>query len=150
MIYDKLENAHLYISSCRGLSQAVAYAQNLDPATPDGRYEIAGKDIYAVVVSYTTQPAVTVPFEAHKKYIDVQFVIRGAELMDVSLDENLEVKTPYSEENDCLLLKAPEHYSSMLMTPGTFAFLYPHDVHRPGCRVDGPVDVRKLVVKIRL
>lgn len=149
MIYDKLENAGQYTASLEALSKAVEYARSIDPSMPDGRIEIEGDNIYGLLSSYETMAESDVPFEAHRKYIDIQFLLEGRERLDVSHDDALEVKEPYSEEGDAALYYAPDTFSSVVLEPGKFVVLFPQDKHRPACRLGGPQKARKLVVKVR-
>ena len=48
---------------------------------PLGRNEIDGEDVYANVLEYDTVPAAEKELEAHRDYYDVQFVVRGEELL---------------------------------------------------------------------
>ncbi|WP_369461599.1 YhcH/YjgK/YiaL family protein [Thermoclostridium stercorarium] len=47
----------------------------------DGRYEIDGNDVYALVQSYTTLPSDQCKWESHDKYIDIQYIVRGKEII---------------------------------------------------------------------
>ena len=150
MIYDTFENIGLYFGGAEPLRKALDFAIGFDPSQPDGRYEVDGDSIYANVMSYETKPAEKLKLEGHKKYIDVQLLLKGSEYMDVSLDRNLDVDTPYSGENDCALFASPKHSASVLLEPGKFAVVFPHDIHQPGRLVEGPAPVRKMVVKVRV
>ena len=151
VIVDTFENVDLYAPCCWGLKQAVDFARQFDPAAADGKIEIDGQRMYAMVLSYKTKSTDGLPFEAHKKYLDVQILLRGEERMDVSLDADLPIQTPYSEDADAILFDAPDSYSSLVAKPGQFAAFFPEDIHRPSAALGGAsADVRKLVVKIRL
>ena len=133
MIYDTFSNTRLYFSKKQAVSKALQYAAEFDQSKPDGRYDIDGDKLYALVMTYHTKSADELKFEAHKKYIDVQLLLDGQEFLDVSLDKNLDVQMPFSAEMDAVLFKAPKQFSSVLLEPGRFAVLYPDDIHRP-CR----------------
>ena len=147
MIYDKLTNAALYASADTPLGKALEFAADFDPETPDGKIEIDGANMYAVLNTYNTNPAEDLSFEAHRKYIDVQLLLSGTEDVDVSQDlDDMEVIQAYSDESDAGLYDTPENWSTIVLSPGSFAVFYPDDAHRPGAG-DGS-SVRKLVVKI--
>lgn len=150
MIYDMFQNVKLYRAHGQTLLQGLAYAAGFDPSQPDGRYEIDGKRLYAMVMSYETKPAEELVFEGHRKYIDVQLLLEGREFMDVSLDTQLEVTMPYSEEKDAALFAAPERFTSVLLEPGVFAVLFPEDLHRPSRRLKDSQQVRKMVIKVHI
>ena len=150
MIYDTFEKVDLYFDRTESLHKALDFARTFDPSQPDGKYEIDGDNIYAMVMTYDTREAEELKFEAHKKYIDVQLLLKGSELLNVSLDHNLEVDTPYAEQKDVVLFKAPRYSTAVLLEPGNFTVLYPDDRHQPGCRVAEVASVRKMVVKVRV
>lgn len=148
MIYDTFENMDLYFKETDKLYKALSFAVNFDQLQPDGRYDIDGDNIYALVMTYDTKDIEELKFEAHKKYIDVQLLLEGEEFIDVSLNNALEVATQYSEQNDVTMLIPPEYFTSLLLTPGNFAVLYPHDIHQPGRQTEDNTQVRKMVIKV--
>ena len=151
MIYDKLENSDLYAAGNSNIQKAFNFLKNFNPSQPDGRIEIQGNDIFALVMSYETRDGATALFETHKKYIDVQYIVSGAEQCDVvGLCDTLVVDKPYDDDNDCALYKEPAHYGSCVMTTGCFAVFYPQDAHRPNCHLTSINNVRKIVVKVKV
>lgn len=148
MICDVLDNADLYASVHPLLGRALDFARQFDPATAEGRIDIEGDDLYAMVVSYDTSPADERLFEAHKRYIDVQILLQGSERLDVAFTGGTVTK-PYEDDSDAILFGDALEFSSLVLTPGTFAILFPHDIHRPGCDVHNAEGVRKLVLKLR-
>ncbi|MCK5114297.1 MAG: YhcH/YjgK/YiaL family protein [Phycisphaerae bacterium] len=147
MIYDKFANAHLYAAPETALGKALKFAADFDPETPDGRIEIDGDKMYAILNTYDTNPSEDLSFEAHRRHIDVQVLLSGAEDIDVSQDlDDMEVIQQYSEDSDAGLYDTQKNWSTVVLTPGTFVVFYPDDAHRPGIG-DGS-SVRKLVVKI--
>lgn len=150
MIYDRFENIDLYFGKDDKLYCVLQFAADFDTSQPDGKYEIEGNDIYAMVMSYDTKPADELKFEAHKKYIDVQLLLAGREFLDVSLDNGLKIDTPYSEEKDVVLFDPAGNCTSVLLEDGNFVILYPHDVHQPGRQITGAESIRKMVIKVRV
>jgi biofilm protein TabA len=150
MIYDVLKNAHLYFTPGCRLAKAIDFVRNFNLSEPDGRYEI-GDTMYAIVMSYKTKPAEQQKSETHKKYIDIQVVLSGRERIDIALfSDRMVIETPYDEAKDAAFYKLGGAYVPLIMTEGTFAVLYPQDVHRPSCNLDGAADVRKIVVKVQI
>jgi YhcH/YjgK/YiaL family protein len=66
----------------------------------------------------------------------------------VSQDRDLPILEAYDERRDVVFLKPPEHVASLVMKPGCFGVFYPHDIHRPGCRLREKCRVRKIVLKV--
>jgi len=150
MIYDLIGHAKYYSKGFDRLAKAVSFIRKIGPSVKDGRYDICGDDMYAVVSSYQTKKDRTLPFEAHRKYIDVQCVLKGEERIDIVQGTGFRIKNRYSAKKDVLFIYPPNRYSSIILTPGYFTLFYPQDLHRPGQCVTSPEEVRKLVVKIRL
>jgi len=150
MIYDVFENIELYCKKGEPLYKAIAFARDFDLSQPDGIYEVQGRDVFGIVMSYDTAPASEKVFESHKKYLDVQVLLKGCERQDIVLAEELEPLVPYDAEKDMAKLKAPDRYASIFMEPGKFAVLYPHDIHRPNCDFEKKCSVRKICMKVRI
>jgi biofilm protein TabA len=149
MILDTLEHAGQYEALGTGIALGLAYVQTFDPATPDGRYELDGDDLFALVQSYGTAPATEKRFEAHRRYVDIQYVAHGSERVLHARAAGLEVQVPYSEAKDVELFVDPPASSSFLLQPGEFAIFFPWDAHKPGCMAGGRSEVRKVVLKVR-
>ena len=150
MIYNTFEHLDRYAGGGSLLHKALVFARDFDRSKPDGDYEIEGDSLYAMVKTYATQPRESLQFESHIKYIDVQVLLDGEELIDVALEKNLEVVQEYSEEKDAAFFGAPEKYTSVIMKPGRFVVLYPEDVHRPNCSLQKDREVRKIVLKVHV
>jgi YhcH/YjgK/YiaL family protein len=148
MIYDRLENLNLYCQPGTRLYRALVYARDVSRRVADGRMDIDGDRLYASVATYETGARVERRFEAHKKYIDIQVLLEGEEVIDVSLGRELSTLEAYDEKRDVLFLKPPQHFASLAMHPGYFAVFYPHDVHRPGCHLQEKRRVHKIVMKV--
>lgn len=89
-------------------------------------------------------------YETHRLYIDVQCVLSGEEYIDVLPASGLEVVKPYRPEKDVAIYKdpGPGPGERLRLGPGSIAVFFPQDGHMPGQRIDGPVLVRKTVIKV--
>ena len=120
------------------------------PHKPDGRYPVDGDDLYYIVQHYTTKPIDQGRFESHKKYIDIQALIAGQEILGYSPIHGLEVVEPYDEAKDIMFYRVGTILAQTRLEPGLFCLLYPHDAHLPSCQVTCPAAVHKVVFKIRV
>lgn len=147
MIYDTFE--HLVEVGGLGslLLRALEFARDFDASRADGRYEIEGQALFANVMSYETKAHGGV-FEAHQKYLDVQVVLAGQEIVEVAQGDGLRCVTPFDKAKDVSFWEATGPCHSIVLRGEGFVVLYPQDVHRPGRQVNGPAAVRKLVVKV--
>ena len=80
MIIDKIENSHIYKELGKRIEKAFEYIRNTDLKNiQPGRYEINGENIFALISEYKTKSEHEGKLEAHRKYLDVQFVISARE-----------------------------------------------------------------------
>ncbi len=115
-----------------------------------GRQLIDGTDLYAVVSEYVSKNEEDTRFEAHRDYVDLQYVISGNELMGMEpLSLQREIIKPYDPLKDVVFVKAHEH-KDVQATTSTFFLFFPGDIHRPGLRDGGSSSVRKIVIKIKV
>lgn len=147
MIYDHIDQQRRYRAVHPGLGAAFDYILNFDQSTPDGKYAIEGDRVFAMVQSYTTSPAPQRQYEAHKKYIDLQYVVSGEEIIYHLPLELLTETTPYNAEKDVAKYSGP-NVQALIMRPGDFTILFPHDGHNPNCSNGSDRAMRKIVLKI--
>ncbi|MBQ1416531.1 MAG: YhcH/YjgK/YiaL family protein [Selenomonas sp.] len=133
------------------IQKALDYLRDTDfTKVADGRYPIAGDKCFANVQRYNTRPEADCKPETHVKYVDIQYMVDGEEFMGwCPYSPDLEPLAPYDAEKDVTFYKALVPDSSIVLSPGCFAVLYPEDVHRPQAAVnDIPSPVIKVVVKV--
>ena len=148
MIIDKIENAHIYKMIGERISKSFEYIKATDLKTlPTGKYAIDGENIFALVSEYKTKPESEGKLEAHRKYIDVQYVISGEEFMGYVPLGNQQILEPYKEENDIVFFTGDKSFTKV--SEGMFAIFFPEDVHMPGISTGKISDVKKLVIKVR-
>ena len=151
MIVDRIENVHLYADVSGDVAKALEILKDKSLAEKEnGRYDVEADELYYIVQRYQSRTIEESKFEAHKKYIDIQFVAQGREILGYSPLGNLETEQGYSEENDCALYRVPSDYTAVNLKQGMFCVLWPSDGHMPGCQLNGPIDVVKVVVKVRI
>ena len=151
MILDTLSQGHRYHVLSPRFAKAFAFLSTVTDQTPVGRHEIAGDDLYAFVQQHMTKPIAERKYEAHRKYIDVQFVRRGRELIYwTPLAQLTTVTMPFDVEQDAALYALIPDGVPVQVRAGQFAILYPEDGHAPSCAWDAPAEVCKVVVKVRV
>jgi YhcH/YjgK/YiaL family protein len=149
MIVDKLTNSHLYSNLGDRITKALAYLKQTDFFQKDlGRYDIDGDNIFALVNEYNTKDKSEGKLEAHKNYLDVQFVAKGKELMGFVPLENQKIIIPYNEQNDITFYEGEKSFT--LVEEGMFAIFFPTDIHMPGIKVDKSEYVKKVVIKVKV
>jgi len=151
MIVDRIENALLYAALNNRFKKAFEILKDKTLIQKsDGRYEVDGDKLYYIVQHYTTKPREECKLEAHKKYIDVQFIASGQEIIYYTTLNGLKIETPYDQTKDVAFYKVPVDLTAVNLRPGMFCILFPQDAHIPGCQIDGPSNVHKVVVKVKM
>ena len=132
MIQDTLDNSARYEALSPHFAKAFAFLRTVDGTQALGRHEIDGDRVFALVQSYVTKPAETALFEAHRKYIDVQFVHSGREtILWAPLAAMKNQTMAYDEAKDAALWKLVPDATPLIMIAGHFAALFPQDAHAP-------------------
>lgn len=147
MILDELAHAALYAPVGKGIAGALEFLANADLAGMDeGMHHIEGDQIYAMVLDYNTKPRNQCVWEAHRRYLDVQYIVSGVERMGCADLDRMTPVGDYDEAKDVLFLEGEGSF--FILRAGAFAIFAPHDVHMPGIAVAEPEPVRKVVVKV--
>ena len=147
MIIDRIENRARYHKLGPGIGAALEYLAQTDFAgLAPGRYDIDGDSVYALVQHYETRPREKGLWEAHRRYIDVQYVAAGIETMGYAPLDSMAVSQAYAPEKDCVLFSGNGDF--MTVRAGTFVVFFPQDVHMPCLVKVTPGPVRKVVVKV--
>lgn len=123
-------------------------SENADSAAA-GIHELGRPGWYVNVHGYATQARDLCTWENHPETIDVQYLIEGAEGIDVTAVEDLGEPTSFKAESDTqkfAAISAPS--TQVVLRPGDFAIFFPGEAHRPKVATGSPLAIRKLVVKI--
>lgn len=89
-------------------------------------------------------------FESHKKYIDIQFIVYGEEIIEVANSKNLISTQAYDEKKDIVIYKDTKQASLIFLKAGDIAIFYPQDAHMPCIKINKCDKVVKIVVKIKI
>jgi YhcH/YjgK/YiaL family protein len=149
MVLDRLENWKLYFPKGGSIARAFEFIESeVNPSIPDGRFEIDGDRIFSVISTYETKPLEQCRFEVHRRYLDVQHIIGGSEVIGWAGRDRLRIEDPYDEQKDVEFFHPPDRSTLLELLPGQFAFFYPDDAHAPGGRLGSVTTARKVLVKI--
>lgn len=131
---------------------ALAFLRDNDLTSfANGSVEIVPGVIKANFMSYDTVAPAEVAFETHNRYMDIQCMIEGQEIIGVADRATLSEKTPYNEQKDITFYHDPDAaYSQVLLAAGTLVTLMPDEAHKPKIAVSGPETIKKVVIKILL
>ncbi|MCL2744356.1 MAG: YhcH/YjgK/YiaL family protein [Planctomycetaceae bacterium] len=153
MIYDTIENLQKYLPQDLR-KEVLGFLASLTPEIPVGKHAIRGEDIFVNVNSYTTEPAEKRPWEAHRKYIDIQYALAGSEFSQqfpTAVLAGADKEAKYDAENDVIFFKnTGAEVNAVLLSSDvkSFAVFFPQDAHKPGISVNTPVEIKKVIFKI--
>ena len=149
MVFDSLENAKLYYGLSERIEKALKFLSENDfTKMEEGKVEIDGDNIYAMVVKYKTKEPSEGRWENHRKYIDVQYLASGSEVIGFVNEDYLDIDTEYNEENDIQFFKGDGDY--VQLNEQEFVILYPQDAHMPQLAVEESEEVLKVVIKVKV
>lgn len=152
MVTDSLENLEHYVSLHPRFPRAFAYLRGLlASGAPDGKHILAGTDtpeeIFVNICTVDAEPRAAAVAESHEKYIDVQVILSGNELMfspvvappvtEESAERDYRLYAPAALDA-CTRLCVPENH---------FAIFFPGELHAP-CHAASPTRIRKAIVKV--
>lgn len=111
----------------------------------DGRHDLTDY-LYANIQTYQTKEDAL--FEAHRDYIDIQYIISGEEKIGVTDYSSCTEAIAYDKEKDIEFLNGNGEYYPL--KEGEYMILYPQDAHKPSISLNNQSTVRKVVVKVRI
>lgn len=149
MIIDSIKNAHKYYSVHPAFEKAFEALAGITEKTHDERITVDGENLFINLSTYTNKNVDDCLFESHNKYIDIQYVLMGEELIDICDTEGLKVTEDRLETDDIAFYENTEIFSTAYLSEGVFVVLFPGEAHRPMVAPDGKgVKTRKAVAKI--
>ena len=148
---NKREFAVAYFKNKERWEKAFKFLKNSDLMKLEPkRYDIDGDNLYATISEYNTKNEETTKFEAHRKYIDIQYIIKGKEIMNLTPRALVkDVVTPYDSAKDIEFMNV-EKMVNHTATPAIFFIFFPTDAHRPGIKDGVNAPVRKIVIKVKV
>lgn len=160
-LFGSLATVRKQLAGCPAYDRALAYVEDiLRPgseaqkrlrAVPSGETERIelGDGVFALEQAYVAKPRAEGRWEAHKLHIDVQVIVDGDELMEVTEVSRLTVAEDRTPKQDILFYEQNADGSVLRMRAGELAVFYPSDAHKPSLAAGEPVAlVRKTVVKV--
>ena len=152
MIFDTLENCSMYYGLQENFKKAFDFIKKAESENlPAGKYEIDGKEVFAIVQEYDSKNPVDFKFEGHTKYIDIQYISSGIEEIEVVNIKKATGGEGYIEEREVEFYTGGENTANFILEKGEYGIFYPDDIHKPGLMHKGKsTPVRKVLVKVKL
>lgn len=148
MVFDHLNNASVYECLHPALAKAFTFLREagVESLAP-GRYDIEGDRLYANVEEGEGRGRAAAKLEAHRRYLDVQYLVTGQETIGWRpIHTCTQIDTAYDAERDfALYTDPPQSWPELLQ--GTFMIFWPEDAHAPA---SGTGSYRKVIVKVEV
>lgn len=132
--------------------------KNKDKPPADGSYPLE-KGMRVIVQTYDPKDLKGAQFENHRKFIDIQYIVQGAEFIFWTKPRKIPQVQAYSDEKDIEFFEMKDpvaNSAGLLVEQGMFAIFWPSDWHMPcmnptavNAAYAGPKGkVKKFVVKV--
>lgn len=150
MVLDTFKYKESYLSMNSRFITAFRFIEQCILHSPvAGRYELDGEKVYAMVQEYTTKPSQEVQWESHRRYIDIQFILSGQEIIESANISKMPEGTLYNSEKDYYKCSGVEG-SPLLLNTNSFAIFFPQDMHKACVMAGEPAPVKKIVIKVAI
>lgn len=149
MIFDTISNKHNYRSD-KLLSKALDYLEQTTVATmPQSSVVLINEVMFANPITLISKPENDCMFEAHKKFIDLHYILDGVEGIATANLSMLKETVPFNSEQDIGFYTGAKD-GQYFLKPGQFMVCWPSEAHKIAIMKDNPGTIKKLVVKIRV
>lgn len=150
MVLDKLSRLGNYEGICAGALKAADFLKTVDIKNFEtGKVVLDGEDLFASLQQYEITED-NKKWEYHKKYIDIQCILEGEEVIYWSSTDEITDWTEFDEEKDCAISSKDGKDYPILLKAGDFAIFDPSDAHKPKCLRAESVSVKKIVFKVKV
>ena len=147
MIKDSIKNAETYYNLSDNIKNGLEWLKKQDFSKfAAGKYIINNDQLYANVDEYETK--IDAKYEAHRKYIDIQYLIKGEEKIGVTDISNCKTCIDYDSERDLEFFEAQDEFYTL--KEDEFFIFFPHDAHKPCIRLNDTKKCKKVVVKVKI
>lgn len=150
MILDHIKNSTHYTNLGPLFVKAFEFVRKTDfTSLPLGKHNLEGEDLFVILMEYETKDPSDCIMENHKKYTDIQYMVRGEEFMGVQTFAGQTPTTPYDDTKDAAFYE-PVFDSLVKVKEGQFTIFFPHDLHMPSMKTSVPAKILKAVFKVKV
>lgn len=146
MIVCPWKDLNRYAAVIPGLEEAVNFVnglENFEPAT----YPLSnGNKVLVQLV--TTKAWETSLLEAHREYLDIQYILKGKEIVGWAPVDTLKPTEEYNAVKDKCMYEGKN--APMEIAEGYCYVVYPEDAHAPSVHMDETHQVSKIVIKLKV
>lgn len=149
MVYDKIDNIETYKGLSEDIYEGLQFLKNATLDLAVGVHEINPR-VKAIVSEYETMQENENGYEAHREWIDIQYLISGQETLRCLPLEFLNETKRYDASKDAAFFEENDiKGQELLLGNGYFALLFPQDGHMPCLSSGKNIRVLKVVMKIK-
>jgi biofilm protein TabA len=150
MILDVIENINKYACLIDNFHKVFKFIEDNNlQEFPEGKYEIDGDNIFVLIQDYTSRNEKENKWEAHKRYIDIQYILKGTEVIGYKNARSLNLTEDFFEEKDIAFYNEVEDWTKLKLEAGEFAIFFPREGHKPCCKSREIESIKKAVIKIK-
>lgn len=147
MIIDDFANIRQYTRLLPHIPQALGKLDGIVEPKSGEKYEFEGGFLF--FQEGETKPLTEALYEAHRKYADLQILLKGEEYLAWSKLEDLREVLPYDQNKDVQKFTGTEN-QIMKISGGMAYICFPWDGHKAVFHVDAPLHFTKVVIKLEL
>ncbi len=149
MIIDNIKNCEKYYAVHPSFKAAFEQLKAMTAESEPGRYTVDGDNIFVNMAAYTTKTHDECKYENHKRYIDIQYVLSGAERIDLMDADKLTVTEDKYADSDIAFFADADAQTSVTLQAGDFVLIFADEAHRPCMAAKNiPSAVAKAVAKV--
>ena len=145
--YKKFEKAFLYIQKLQD-KNTLEYKSLANIGLDECNKIVLDENCFVLEQAYITKDKKDCFFESHRKYIDIQYIFEGSEIMEVEDINKLQITQEYNESLDFAKYEQKPNSSTLIINENELAIFYPNDAHMPCIKVDNNQKIIKAVFKI--
>jgi YhcH/YjgK/YiaL family protein len=147
MVFDSMENFSNYLCLHPHFNNVYDFIKgNNMPDMAEGRHKVNSHGAFALVKEYVTKDISETFVECHRKFIDIQILLKGIERIGIC--SKAECKE-YAYDPDKDLQKLEGELNFIKMDLKSFAIFFPSDGHMPELKYgDLKEKVKKIVFKV--
>lgn len=134
-----------YKSMLPGIEEAFAAVNALTAYEDKAVYPLSDGNRFFLAIQGTKAPDVA---EAHRKYLDIQYIVKGQEVVGYAPLEACSIEGEFNEEKD--IGKYSGNFEYITIGEGMCYVAFPEDAHMPGRHLEVPNDFVKVVVKLKV
>lgn len=129
---------------------ALEYLKEQKQIVFDEQKHIVDDNFYYFTQSYIIKCAREYQFESHKKYVEIQIIVKGTETIDLADISRLTLIKKYQTDKDVMFWSIPEKMAHVTLREGDSIILYPENAHRERIAQECQKEIVKIIGKVKI